>query len=122
MDKSGFAAFVNKKGVKIHDKLRADPASISKREGELLSELLDLMNFLDEKETFFDFEPILHQYMISLNAYYSKWVLSVLKKKVKLPALQKFAEDMKVVHDHFVNSFSESRLRYLRIAIYKKTK
>lgn len=122
MDKSAFTAFVNKKGNQIYDRIQLDSSKVSKREHELCSELLSLLNFLDEKEKLFDFEPILRHYIISLNTYYSNWVLSILKKKVKLSILKKFTEDMKIVHNHFYNSFSESRLRYLRLAIYKKEK
>lgn len=121
MDKSTFYAFVNKKGIKILDKLKSEPAKVTKRESVQLSELLSLLNFLDDRETYFDFEPILYQYILSLNAYYSKWVLNILKKEVKLSTLTKFAQDMEVAHLHFHKVFSESRLRYLRIAIFKKS-
>ncbi|WP_157280375.1 hypothetical protein [Pedobacter borealis] len=120
MDKTGFKSFVNNKATKIYDKVQTEPTKVSKREGELLSELFTLLNFLDEKETLFDFEPILEKYILSLNAYYSKWVLSVLKKKVKLSEITKFTEDMETVHKHFPNSYSKSRVRYLKLAVAKK--
>ncbi len=120
MDKSTFYAFVNKKGIRIFDKFKSDPAKLSKSESVLLSELLSLLNFLDDRETYFDFEPILYQYTLSLNAYYSKWVLNFLKKKVKLTNLTKFTQDMEAAHLYFNKVFSESRLRYLGIAIIKK--
>lgn len=122
MDKTAFYAFVNEKGVKINNKVQSDPSKVSKREGELLSELLNLLYFLDEKDRFFDFEPILDQYIISLNLYYSKWVLSVLKKKITISKLKEFEEGMQLINTHFPKSFSESKLRYLKVAYYKKSK
>ncbi len=122
MDKSAFYNFVNAKGMKIYNKVESDSSTVSKREGELLSELINLLNFLDERDTLFDFEPVLDQYIISLNAYYSKWVLSVLKKKITVSSLKEFLESMQIIHNHFPNSYSESRLRYLKLAYYKKSK
>ena len=122
MDKTGFKSFVNNKATKIYDKVQTDPSKVSSREGEVLSELLTLLNFLDEKETLSEFEPILERYLFSLNAYYSKWVLSVLKKKVKLSEITKFTENMETVHKHFLNSYSKSRLRYLKLVLQKKNR
>jgi len=122
MDKSAFYNFVNAKGMKIYNKVESDSSKVSKREGELLSELINLLNFLDERDTLFDFEPVLDQYIISLNAYYSKWVLSILKKKITVSSLKEFLEGMQIIHNHFPLSYSESRLRYLKLAYYKKSK
>jgi hypothetical protein len=122
MDRSAFYNFVSVKSGKIYDKVKSDRSTVSKREKELLSELLNLLNFLDGKDTLFDFEPILDQYIISLNTYYSKWVLSVLKKKITAWNLKEFLESMQIIHDHFPHSYSESRLRYLKLAYHKKSK
>ncbi|RQO74533.1 hypothetical protein DBR43_03845 [Pedobacter sp. KBW06] len=122
MDKSLFTSFIIKKAKEKYDCIKLNTTEDNKRDGKQFCEWMSLLKFLDEKEPMFDFEPILNHYIISLNAYYSNWVLSILKKKVKLFLLKKFSEDMKIVNNHFFSQFSESRLRYLRLAIFKKEK
>jgi hypothetical protein len=122
MDKQAFYKFVNDKRLKICNKLQSDPATVLTRENELLRDLSVLLNFLDNKEDPFDFAPILNQYIVSLNEYYSKWVLLLLKKQVTMSSLKLFLDSMQIVHSHFPFNYSESRLRYLKIAYYKKSK
>lgn len=122
MDKSLFVAFIMKKAKEKYACIQSSTTKDNKRDGKQFCEWMLLLKFLDEKESIFNFEPILNHYIISLNNYYSNWVLSILKKKVKLFLLKEFIDDIKIVNNHFETHFSNSRQRYLRLAIFKKEK
>lgn len=122
MDKTEFNSFVNKKAMEIWDKSIKDTSKMTSRDKTLGRELMDLLHFLDDRETYLNFEPLLELYINSLTTYYKIWTSNFLKERVKLHHLKNFVNDAEAVCTVFSGFFTPSRIRFLKISLFLKSR